>query len=182
MLPTLQKGAGQIRLPQFLLQQHQMGSTFSLFSSPPDLWAWLKNCLFSDVSLPFDCKIQKNVKKKKTSAKYKGEGSTMALNCHFCSLTGEEIKAKELPGLYFGHVVADGPTSHPCCVPPMTWVMSPVPTTPSSKNKRCFIPKLQLQHTTAAGSTQNHPHFFPGWIFFSRLLSYLEGAFRFLKT
>lgn len=186
MLLTLHNVAGQMRLPQFLLWQQQMGWTFSLCSSPPDLWVWLKSGLFSDVSLPFVCKIEKNVKKKKKISKMQrwrvyNDFKLSFLQPHWGGRTffSWALKTKEPPGL-FGHVVAEGPTSHPCCVPHRTWVMPPVPTTPSSMNKRCFIPKLQLQHSTAAGSTPSHPHFSPDWIFFSRLLSYLEAAFKFL--
>lgn len=171
---------GQIRLPQFLLWQQQMGWTFSLCSSPPELWVWLKSGLFADASLPFVCKIQKNAKKKKISKiqswRVYNDFKLSFLQSQWGGrlFFSEDLKIKELTGL-FGRVVADGPTSHTCWPPSMTWVMSPVPSTPSSKNKRTAT---ATHHSSRVSS---EPPTFPLWLdFFSRLFSYLEGAFKFL--
>lgn len=50
------------------------------------------------------------------------------------------------------------------------------------EERRCLVPKLQLQYITAVEGNQNHPHFFPCWpfFFFFRLFSYFESGFKLL--
>lgn len=176
---------GQVRLPQCLLQQQQVGWTFSLCWSPPELWAWLKSGLFSDSSLPFVCKTEKNVKKKKKNQqKKKDEGSALALGCLFSSLMVRKN--------FFLRTQNQGATRSfwPCGgwwtnLPPMS--CPPHDLSDVVCPQHSILKEQETFHTRTTTATHpssrvnSEPPTFPPWLdFFPRLLSCLESAFKFL--